>query len=291
MEQHKKQLQNQFEDEAACIVPHYRILLADDDLEMRKMLAWSLKRQGYQVVECFDGNTLMKKLGFTSSCDLYRSFDLIISDIRMPGATGMKVLESAREYEDFPPIILITAFPEKEAGKQARQLGAATMLAKPFDVDELIGKVRRILLFKPVGEFLHHGSSEKAPAPLPFPLEITFRHDDQTEPVKEYVRDMAARLSRFSQHIDHVRVVMEKLSPREHKKHRYNITINVKIPSRAIDVKHCTDKEDTGENLYLGIHIAFGTACRRLKQYIKKNNKKRSHIAKVYREEDEEESM
>ncbi len=78
----------------------YRVLLADDDYEMRRLLAWSLNKQGYQVTECKDGNALMKKVGFSVSYERVQPFDLIISDIRMPGSTGLQVLESARQCRD-----------------------------------------------------------------------------------------------------------------------------------------------------------------------------------------------
>jgi len=104
------------------------ILLAEDDLEMRRMLAWSLHEEGYEVTECDDGYCLMKQLGFLGPLGQIQRFDLIISDIRMPGVTGMQVLESAREFEDFPPIILITAFGDDSTHAQAQKLGAVAML-------------------------------------------------------------------------------------------------------------------------------------------------------------------
>jgi CheY-like chemotaxis protein len=100
------------------------ILLAEDDIEMRKLLTWSLERRGYKVIECPDGTSLMRKLGLLGPGDRIESHDLIISDIRMPGATGLQVLESVREFPDFPPMILITAFPDTESREQAQRLGA-----------------------------------------------------------------------------------------------------------------------------------------------------------------------
>jgi len=142
------------------------------------------------------------------------------------------------------------------------------------------------LLFKSASVYHRGGSSERSHTDLHFPLEITFRYSGQTGPIKEYVREMAVRLSCFSQHIDHIRVVIKELSQQEHKRHRYNITINIKTLNRTITVKHHTDTEDIDENLYFGIHIAFDMACRQLKQYLKKGLKRKNHLDWSDEEED-----
>jgi DNA-binding response OmpR family regulator len=132
----------------ADIAGPYRILLAEDDKEMRMLLELALKRSGYEVVACPDGADMLIHLAaFLMPCDeVHESFDLIISDIRMPGFTGMEVLEGKPERADFPPMILITAFGDDETHAQAAKYGAAAMFDKPFDVDELLKKVNAILL-------------------------------------------------------------------------------------------------------------------------------------------------
>jgi len=122
-----------------------RILLAEDDYDMRILLAWSLRESGYEVVECPDGIHLLDHVGsFFPPADP-EDFDLIISDIRMPGVTGLEVLEGTREYKGFPPMILITAFGDEETHEQARRLGAVAIFDKPFDIDDLLTKVREIV--------------------------------------------------------------------------------------------------------------------------------------------------
>ena len=123
------------------------ILLAEDDEEMRSLLALMLRRAGYRVTECTDGISLLDSLSsFFLPSEEYENFDLIISDIRMPGVTGMEILMGANELDDFPPIILITAFGDKETHMQAERLGAAALFDKPFDIDNMLNKVRTILL-------------------------------------------------------------------------------------------------------------------------------------------------
>lgn len=122
------------------------ILLAEDDDEMRSLLAMMLRKDGYQVTECPDGISLLDRLSFFFlPGQEYEEVDLIISDIRMPGVSGMEILMGAQENADFPPIILITAFGDEKTHVQAEQLGAAAMFDKPFDVDDLLAKVRELL--------------------------------------------------------------------------------------------------------------------------------------------------
>jgi CheY-like chemotaxis protein len=126
------------------------ILLAEDDVEMRRLLAWSLERAGYHVIECPDGMTLMRKLGYLDAHGSIQPADLVVSDIRMPGFTGMEVLQSAHDFGDALPIILVSAFADEAAYEQAERLGAAALLAKPFDVEELIEKIGETLEHEPV---------------------------------------------------------------------------------------------------------------------------------------------
>ena len=124
----------------------FSILLAEDDKEMRSLLALMLRKQGYQVCECMDGVSLLDMLSsFFLPGEEHEGFDLIISDIKMPGVTGMEILMGANELDDFPPIILNTAFGDKETHMQAERLGAVALFDKPFDLDEMLKTVRAIL--------------------------------------------------------------------------------------------------------------------------------------------------
>ena len=119
------------------------ILLAEDDKEMRMMLSQVLRTAGYKVVECPNGWNLLEYLG---SCVLHNSIEhkeigLVISDIRMPGITGIEILKGLQQAEGFPPIILITAFGDKEVHAQAEKYGAAAIFDKPFEIDDLLAKV------------------------------------------------------------------------------------------------------------------------------------------------------
>ena len=254
----------------------YRVLLADDDYEMRRLLAWSLNRQGYQVTECKDGNALIKKIGFSVPCEAVRPFDLIISDIRMPGFTGLQALESTQNIEALPPMILITAFPDDETKKKARQMGAVTVMEKPFDVDALLGNVRQILIPGQKGKRLSPDPELQHGASLSFPVNITFRHCKGAAAISTFIGDMAAKLNSFADHIRQVHVVVEDLSPETHRKHCYQIGIQVVIrKDKPIVVSHYTGNADSHENLYAGIRIAFGMARRQLRHCVGKRRAKR----------------
>jgi DNA-binding response OmpR family regulator len=136
-----------------------RVLLAEDEAEMRVLLAEALRLAGCDVFECHNGLELMQCLtGFEGSQKLL-DYDLVISDIRMPYTTAMDVLRGMREYTGYPPIVLVTGFGDDETSDVARQLGAAAVLAKPFDLADLMAVVKRCLTTDSRGSYTR-------PAPL-----------------------------------------------------------------------------------------------------------------------------
>jgi len=121
---------------------HHRILLAEDDREMRSLLASALRSEGYDVTECRDGDQFVDRI-VTPSHRV--DFDLIISDVRMPAHSGLEILDAGRQLAGFPPMILITAFGSESVHSKARRLGAVAVFDKPFDVDDLMTKVAEIV--------------------------------------------------------------------------------------------------------------------------------------------------
>ena len=129
-----------------------RILLAEDDVEMRCLLAWGLEEEGYVVDEAENGLDLLKKL----QPSLLRAkvlgtrieYDLIVSDIRMPGLSGLEVLAGLRKYDQTTPYVVITAFGDYITHAEASALGASAVIDKPFEIDDLRQVVRRLLSTK-----------------------------------------------------------------------------------------------------------------------------------------------
>lgn len=126
--------------------PH--ILLAEDDMEMRSILMLMLRKKGYRVTECSDGIEMCNHLSsFFIGEETSDNIDLIISDIRMPGITGMDVLIKAHKRDTFPPIILITAFGDEETHTEAIRYGAEAIFDKPFAIEDLLEKVGEVISF------------------------------------------------------------------------------------------------------------------------------------------------
>jgi DNA-binding response OmpR family regulator len=119
-----------------------RVLLAEDHHEMRSLLASALHAEGYDVTECRDGDEFVDRI-VTPSAGV--DFDLIISDVRMPGHSGLDILDAGRQLEGFPPMILITAFGSDALHARAWRLGAAAVFDKPFDVEDLLATAKTLL--------------------------------------------------------------------------------------------------------------------------------------------------
>jgi ribosomal subunit interface protein len=252
-----------------------RILLAEDNFEMRKLLAWSLSNQGYTVIECPDGACILRKLGIVGERQ-HEKFDLIVSDIRMPGVTGLEVLEGKRIFDELPPVILITAFPDKNTLAEANKLGAAAVFAKPFDVDDLLAHVRKLLpLIKKNAKV-----EEKQIRPK-FPLDITYRRRKAIPAADDYIRERATKLNQFAEHIQHCRIIIDELHKENHKKHKYQVEIILDVPGKPIIGKYDSDEGEGEENLYYAIHISFAKIYRELKQLMEKQRNYRKDKFKV----------
>jgi DNA-binding response OmpR family regulator len=114
-----------------------RLLLAEDDAEMRCLLSRALRRSGFDVTELRDGRETLSLLVHCATQAPEQLPHLLISDVRMPGCTGLEVLAQLRRVHAGLPVILITSFGDEETHEEARRLGAAQVIDKPFDVDEL----------------------------------------------------------------------------------------------------------------------------------------------------------
>lgn len=120
-----------------------RVLIAEDDVEMAALLADVLGQAGYDTTVCDSGWELLKQMGFAG--DPADEVDLVVSDIRLPGFSGLDALRAAYYTGGLPPMILITAFGDDWTHAKAAQLGAVCMFDKPFDMDDLLRKVRELV--------------------------------------------------------------------------------------------------------------------------------------------------
>lgn len=115
-----------------------RVLVVDDEAKMQRVLEIMLKRMGHEVVCASNGQDALNS-------QLAEPADLIISDLRMPGMTGIDLLRILRDQGQDVPVIIMTAYGTIESAVEAMKLGACDYIVRPFDVDALEIAVDRIL--------------------------------------------------------------------------------------------------------------------------------------------------
>lgn len=113
------------------------VLLAEDDDEMRSMLAAMARQDGYLVSEASDGEELLSMALAMMDRPAGQRPDVIVSDIRMPEHDGLDVVRLLRRLGCEVPVILVTAFGDKRTHEEARAFGVQAVLDKPFDLDDL----------------------------------------------------------------------------------------------------------------------------------------------------------
>lgn len=124
----------------------FRVLLVEDDAEMRSLLAALLRAEGYAVEAASDGLKAAHTL-FHGDGGL-ADFDLIITDQRMPGFDGLSLTKAVHGAFG-PPVILLSAFANEELVADGAIAGAIAVLAKPFDVDHLLSLVQDVATERP----------------------------------------------------------------------------------------------------------------------------------------------
>ena len=112
------------------------LLLVEDKNELRAMLRKALERAGYAVDEAPDGTAAIQKVRA-------RRYLLVITDLKMPGASGLDVLRETKHADASIPVILLTAFGSVEEAVTAMKEGAFDFLQKPVDLDHLKLLVQR----------------------------------------------------------------------------------------------------------------------------------------------------
>lgn len=107
-----------------------KILVIDDEQSMRDFLSIMLKKEGHDVVAAENGSDALKAVQT-------EIFDLVISDVRMPGLDGIDVLKTVKEVSPETVVIMVTAYATAETAVEAMKLGAYDYITKPFKVDEI----------------------------------------------------------------------------------------------------------------------------------------------------------
>jgi DNA-binding response OmpR family regulator len=122
-----------------------RVLVAEDDPEMRRLVCEALREDGYHVIAVGDGGRLLVTLAHEIVEDGgVELADLVVSDVRMPVCSGMQILEQLRAVRCRVPFILMTAFGDAASRDHARSLGAI-LFDKPFELEDLRTAVASML--------------------------------------------------------------------------------------------------------------------------------------------------
>ncbi|MCB0414284.1 MAG: response regulator transcription factor [Bdellovibrionales bacterium] len=115
-----------------------KILIVEDDKVISDGLKQALESEGYQVACAFDGDAGLYKIKTESP-------DLVILDIMMPNMNGFEVTTEVRRSGDSIPIMVLSARVESQDKVRGLDLGADDYISKPFDLDELLARVRRLI--------------------------------------------------------------------------------------------------------------------------------------------------
>lgn len=117
------------------------ILAVDDSPSMRKMVSFTLKSAGYDVIMANDGVEALEIA--KKSPDV----NLVLTDVNMPNMDGITLVKHLRELRDykFKPILILTTESSQEKKMMGKQAGATGWIVKPFDPEQLINTLRRVL--------------------------------------------------------------------------------------------------------------------------------------------------
>lgn len=119
-----------------------RVLLVEDDDQLRALIAENLASAGFEVIQASDGEGFIDRLVAGESV---RGFDVIVSDIQMPAFNALDVLVGAHRLIGHTPVVLMTAFGDPRTHESALQRGATVVLDKPVRMAVLCETVANLL--------------------------------------------------------------------------------------------------------------------------------------------------
>ena len=120
----------------------YKILAVEDEVLLQRLLQTALKQRGHRVDVCGDGAEALEKLD-------QGSYDLVITDFRMPRMTGLTLIQTLRARARQIPIVLMSSNTLEEMGASAKDLAGIEFLRKPFGLTDLYAAVQRAVKAAP----------------------------------------------------------------------------------------------------------------------------------------------
>ncbi len=116
------------------------IMTADDSASVRQMVAFTLKQNGYDVIEAVDGQDALTKLGT-------KKVDMLLTDLNMPKLDGIGLIKGVRAggVNKFIPIVMLTTESQDSKKSEGKSAGATGWIVKPFKPEQLIAVVKKLL--------------------------------------------------------------------------------------------------------------------------------------------------
>jgi DNA-binding NtrC family response regulator len=118
-----------------------RVLLVDDQPELRRLFRRNLSKVGHEVVEAWNGRAAIELAR-------QRSFDVVISDVRMPDMSGIELLKALYEHDPDLPVVLVSGSPNLETAEEAGDYGAFAYLMKPVPFDTMRENAMRAIALR-----------------------------------------------------------------------------------------------------------------------------------------------
>ncbi len=119
-------------------MPKRRVFIVEDRESLRGLLEKALTQEGYEVESAADGESGIRRLK-------ERPFDLVLTDLKLPGASGLEVLAASRAEQPATPVVVMTAHGTVGAAVEAMKLGALDFLEKPVEIDDLFALVGSLI--------------------------------------------------------------------------------------------------------------------------------------------------
>ncbi len=118
-----------------------RILVVEDEARLLYSLSFVLKRHGYIVTPVTDAESALKKMIVSDE----NGFNLVISDMHLPGMSGLELIDKLHGMKNFTPFLMITAYKGKSIFDLLKKRGIENILQKPFSIAELMERISQAL--------------------------------------------------------------------------------------------------------------------------------------------------
>ncbi len=127
-----------------------RVMIVDDEADVRKVVRLCLEKAGYQVIEAEDGEQAIKQIKVGDNPVF---LDVIITDINMPKVNGLEAMQFFQQEWPHVPLIVMTGYPNLESAKELMKQGLVDYLVKPVDKEKLVAAVEKAMSQRGLSSF------------------------------------------------------------------------------------------------------------------------------------------